>query len=775
MKKKLLVLALPIFAGLVLSSCNLLPDMNFGGDEETSQTSSNGGSSSGSDSSDSGSSSSSSSSSSGSQQTVVLDYISVSGSYKTNFYVGDSFTFGGTVKAYYTNGSSKTVTSSAQFAGFNSSAAVANQTITVSYTEKGVTKTTTYSIRINAIVLSSISASGYQTQFCVGDSFSFGGTVTAHYNNGSTKNVTSIAKFSGFNSAAVVANQTITVSYTENAVQKTTTYTISIKESGDSDTIENSAAIKLYYGSGSISGQYAYLTKQTVDIPYMKFRDFYNYFFVPFSEMETVNKVNVDTHAYRFSNSSGYIQIDADQDTIVIHNPSSILSASDKTDNGVPYIADGYETAYCDFNNSSSSLLESQHDITFNLGDYGLNIVYDTNAVYVPLMTLVDMFAGFNGFNIGYNGKDLYYMNAYSESSSQFYTQSPWLNQSTRSATLAEYTYNELCFNIDHFYGLKETREITKIDSIIQSLGYKSNLLSTNTKTYETAMQQFVGAYFCDGHSGYTATSPFQRDLGTSAYTSALYSNEREMNLYSAYYECSGARDSAGKGLGVTFSDNNRTAVIRFDTFMKASDTEGVDVDDYTYDALDENCSYLFFKKAFKEITAKGSTVKNVVIDVSCNGGGMVDSLPYLQAFMTDDPFITYKNTLTGEISDVHYKVDLNQDGTKGGSGDTYKGQYNFYVLTSNYSFSCANAFPTFAKKGGMAKIIGQQSGGGACCVGGFVTASGTNIRSSSCWQFGTYSGGTWTDNDGGVPVDYELPVSSFYNDNTLDTFVNGK
>ena len=142
---------------------------------------------------------------------------------------------------------------------------------------------------------------------------------------------------------------------------------------------------------------------------------------------------------------------------------------------------------------------------------------------------------------------------------------------------------------------------------------------------------------------------------------------------------------------------------------------------------------------------------------------------------MTDDPFITVKNTVTGEISDVHYKIDLDQNGTKGQSGDTYKGQYNFYVLTSNFSFSCANAFPTFAKKGGMAKIIGQQSGGGACCVGGFVTASGTNIQSSSCWQFGTYSGGTWTDNDGGVPVDYTLPVSSFYNDNTLDTFVNGK
>ena len=140
---------------------------------------------------------------------------------------------------------------------------------------------------------------------------------------------------------------------------------------------------------------------------------------------------------------------------------------------------------------------------------------------------------------------------------------------------------------------------------------------------------------------------------------------------------------------------------------------------------------------------------------------------------MTDDPVITCKNTLTGDISEVHYNVDLNQNGSFGDAGDTYKGQYDFYILTSSFSFSCANAFPTFAKAGGMAKIIGEQSGGGACAVGGFATASGNIIRSSSCWQFGTYSGSTWTDNDGGVPVDYAFPATSFYDDAAIAAFVN--
>ena len=229
--KKRTILALTIFATLTLSACNFLPDINFGGDNQTSQTSSDNNSSSDGNTSSSGSSNSSSSSSS-SQQTVVLESISLSGSYKTNFYVGDSFTFGGTVRANYSDNSSKVVTSSASFTGFNSSSAVNSQTITVTYSEKGVTKTTTYNVKINAIILSSITLSGsYKTSLYVDDSFTFGGTVTAHYNNSSTKNVTSSSSFSGYN-MHTAGDYIVTVSYSENDVTKTTSYSLSVVEKG---------------------------------------------------------------------------------------------------------------------------------------------------------------------------------------------------------------------------------------------------------------------------------------------------------------------------------------------------------------------------------------------------------------------------------------------------------------------------------------------------------------------------------------------------------------
>ena len=75
--------------------------------------------------------------------------------------------------------------------------------------------------------LSSISISGYTTSFTQNDPFVFGGTVTAHYTNGSTKDVTSSAIFSGYNMSSI-RRQRVTVSYTENEITKTTSYYITV-------------------------------------------------------------------------------------------------------------------------------------------------------------------------------------------------------------------------------------------------------------------------------------------------------------------------------------------------------------------------------------------------------------------------------------------------------------------------------------------------------------------------------------------------------------------
>ena len=86
---------------------------------------------------------------------VSLDYIRISGSYKTRLHTGDAFVFGGTVRAYYTDGTSAVVTSSATFSGYDMSTA-GTYTVTVSYTEDGVTRTTSYTLVVADITTATI-------------------------------------------------------------------------------------------------------------------------------------------------------------------------------------------------------------------------------------------------------------------------------------------------------------------------------------------------------------------------------------------------------------------------------------------------------------------------------------------------------------------------------------------------------------------------------------------------------------------------------------------
>ena len=75
-------------------------------------------------------------------------------------------------------------------------------------------------------VLESIAVSGdYKTEFTQGATFSFGGVVTATYDNGSTEDVTDYCAFSGYD-MSVVGDQTVTVTYEGMTVE----YNITVSE-----------------------------------------------------------------------------------------------------------------------------------------------------------------------------------------------------------------------------------------------------------------------------------------------------------------------------------------------------------------------------------------------------------------------------------------------------------------------------------------------------------------------------------------------------------------
>lgn len=93
----------------------------------------------------------------------------------------------------------------------------------------GVTKVEYYYNQVSTANLDHIVLGGtYQTEFYVGETFTHDGlTVTAHYDDASSLDVTSSATFSDPD-MSIAGTKTITVSFEENSVTKTATYDITV-------------------------------------------------------------------------------------------------------------------------------------------------------------------------------------------------------------------------------------------------------------------------------------------------------------------------------------------------------------------------------------------------------------------------------------------------------------------------------------------------------------------------------------------------------------------
>lgn len=384
----------------------------------------------------------------------------------------------------------------------------------------------------------------------------------------------------------------------------------------------------------------------------------------------------------------------------------------------------------------------------------------------------------------------------------------------TVSRETSDYNYNILRFLFDNIYGLKAIKGYSNADAYFTTLGVKNGLKNTNASEYNKALAALIGNVD-DGHSNFTQLQLATKYEETADLPDLIISNrhDRVRQLYSVKSTYDKARIDKYKELhpddinagntdplfyqGMRFSDNKETAVITFDAFTHPQPAiqnmrELFPIERNWGDSDEEIKSNVLISTramlgqsspdgfsscfdALKFINKNSKVVKNVVVDLTNNGGGMIAVLPYLEAFFSDKPTYVLKDTVNNTIREYHYKVDLNGDGTFGGEGDTFKGQFNFFFLTSKFSFSCGNYFPGFAKNNGV-KIIGEQSGGGTSPVGVFMDALGSGINLSNYTNM-MYkdANGKWTQNDSGIPVDYSFPLQNgnWYDPNAINTFIN--
>ncbi len=203
------------------------------------------------------------------------------------------------------------------------------------------------------------------------------------------------------------------------------------------------------------------------------------------------------------------------------------------------------------------------------------------------------------------------------------------------------------------------------------------------------------------------------------------------------------------------------TAFVTFDEFEAAP---GLDY--YSLNLDDPGCvqdTISLILYANRRIRREGSPVRNVVLDLSLNGGGRVDAAVFAAGWFIGMANITVLNTFSGAQATGRYLVDTNLDRVFD-EKDCLLGEYNLYCLISPESFSSGNLLPWLFKTSGMVTLMGDTTGGGSCGVFPLTTAWGTSITISGCKRLSFIKNGSFYDTDRGIKPDVVFTrLSTFY------------
>jgi len=356
-----------------------------------------------------------------------------------------------------------------------------------------------------------------------------------------------------------------------------------------------------------------------------------------------------------------------------------------------------------------------------DISKYNLYIEEVNGKAVIPFHVVSAIFSMESYYFVNYFGTS-YSGISYDDSYHEFDT-TPTMKLTNEYMT---YNYNILDFVFNELYGLNGYFNFNVSDKLAE---FKTEIMDPKKSSHGVErfiqsledLHSWIDDY--DHYNGYNITySDIERskrnqeskDIYSTCYTQYVD------NEYSSYVEL-----------------NSDTALITFNSFYVNQD-RGAD---------------LIIRESMEKALNKG--IKNIVFNVTTNGGGDTFSLAKILGLMTNDDIVfEFKNTKTGLISQEIFKCDADFDGSYADL-DAY--DFNYYILCSGYTFSCANDFVNYCKEKKMAKIIGQKSGGGGCSIAPFTTPLCMTLCISSLC-------GLYDDNNNlielGIDVDYEIELN---------------
>lgn len=542
------------------------------------------------------------------------------------------------------------------------------------------------------------------------------------------------------------------------------------------------------------------------DVPFVMARDYLDIIF------KGNEKVDIEDGVMKVELNGTQATIDPENDTIYFENPAKFREEGD-IDGG---LIDKEDFIVISPSVKNKSVQTDASPITVSLKGYHMPIIVYEDDLLMPFHALQSTFGGITDNNgMAYNGKDYYNIvkfmmenindrDALLEKKPyvKALTSGPFSKKEKASKAYAENNYNSLCLLLDLTFGHKEEKNITNFDEYFSRINAKKALRSTSPSEVLMTEIMIFNYLFDSGHDSIaSAITVFKdstkekkkkekadktaEDIKNSEEGDELF-DEKNAEQPKDTTEYDGLAEAAlgsltEKGFKIpeiaplyawnTFLSQAKpknygserldyvddTAVIYFDTFKDDHDRKLTYYESPITKEDEKLSNFAFFYNCFKDIK-KHDKIKNVVINLSDNGGGDATGLVNILGFLSKDGEvkITDRDLLSGSYREECYHVDTNLDG-KADDKDGYGGQYDFFILTSGASYSCANALPYYAQQSGLAKIMGAKPGGGDCVVGFFVDGNGYSAAYSSFIELGKEGKKGFVSDEKSVKMDYNM------------------
>ncbi|MGM0436157.1 MAG: S41 family peptidase [Bacillota bacterium] len=337
---------------------------------------------------------------------------------------------------------------------------------------------------------------------------------------------------------------------------------------------------------------------------------------------------------------------------------------------------------------------EGGETVTIDLDAYGFDVKSIDGQTRIQFQ-LANLFFSGSMYDAYFNGNEIYGVDTYQlmndASLYETLTESTF-NDKSMSTELKRSTDNYLELSFDYFYGLKDVKGVQSYENAFEP--YENELLASDKDHYRAL----------------TDIALSQDDLHTS-------------NLMNGFYEFDLEPEYSMDDLGsrsekyYTLLESEETTAYCNDTDYELYDNDTVakvKVNTFDETTLEE------FNQTMTTLDSLG-TVNQVVLDLSCNSGGVVGYMIQLLGYMTDDPVPFHQKTVTDTLrTTTTYYVDIQAK------------DYEWSILTSPLTYSAANAMVSIADDMNLATIIGEKPTGGASSVTTNIVPSGTILMMSS-------------------------------------------